>query len=118
MRAPGSRDDRRVADEGVVDTRVGDKVGLELVQIDVERTIEPERRRDRADDLRDQAVEVLVGRPGDVEVAPADVVDGLVVHQEGTVRVLDGAVGRENSVVGLNDGVGNTRGGVNAELEL
>ena len=36
------RDDGGVADEGVVDTRVGDQVGLELVQVDVEGTIETE----------------------------------------------------------------------------
>lgn len=118
MRAPGSRDDRSIADERVVDTRVRNKVGLELVQVDVERTVEPERRRDGADDLRDQAVEVLVGRPGDVKVATADVVNSLVVHEERTVRVLDGAVGRENGVVGLNDGVRDTGRGVYTELEL
>lgn len=42
VRAPVGRDDRRIADQGVVNTRVGDQVGLELVKIDVERTIEPQ----------------------------------------------------------------------------
>lgn len=118
MRAPRGGDDWSVADEGVVDAGVGHKVGLELVQIDIERAIESERRRDGADDLRDQPVEVLVGRPGDVKVATADVVDGLVIHQEGAVRVLDSAVGREDGVVGLDDGVGNAGRGVHTELEL
>ena len=116
MRAPGRRYDGSVADKGVVDTRVGDEVGLELVQIDVEGTVEAEGGRDGADDLRDQTVKVLVGRPGDIEVAAADVIDSLVVDQECTIRVLDGAMGREDGVVGLDNGVGNARGGVDAEL--
>lgn len=118
MRAPCGRDNRSVADEGVVDTGVGHEVGLELVQVDIERAVESERRRDRADDLRDQPVEVLVGRPGDVKVPTADIINGLVVHQERAVRVLDSAVGREDGVVGLDDGVGNARRGVHTELEL
>jgi len=44
--ALGSRDDRGVTDQGIVDTRIGDQVGLELVEIDVEGTIETQRRGD------------------------------------------------------------------------
>jgi hypothetical protein len=44
--ALAGRDDRGIADERVVDTRVRDQVGLELVEIDVERTVEPKRRGD------------------------------------------------------------------------
>jgi hypothetical protein len=61
---------------------------------------------------------VLVRRAGDVEVAAADVVNGLVIDQEGTVRVLDGAVRRQDGVVGLDNRVGNTGRGVDRELEL
>lgn len=46
------RDDRRVGDQGEVDTRIGHKVRLELVQIDVERAIEAERRGNRRDNCR------------------------------------------------------------------
>ena len=38
---------------------VGNEIGLELVQIDIERTIETETGCDRADDLGDQAVEMF-----------------------------------------------------------
>ena len=34
------RDNRSVADEGIVDTGVGNQVGLELVEIDVESAVE------------------------------------------------------------------------------
>lgn len=83
--ALGGRDNRSVADQGVVDTRVGNEVGLELVEIDVEGAIESERRSDGANDLSNQTVKVLVRRAGDIEVAAADVVDSLVVDEESAV---------------------------------
>lgn len=101
-----------------MDTRIRDQVGLELVEIDVQGTIEAERRGDGGDDLGDQAVEVLVARPGDIQVPAADVINGLVVDQESAVRVLNGAVRRQDGVVGLNDGRGQARSGVHGELEL
>lgn len=101
-----------------MNTGVGDQVGLELVQVDVESTVEAQRRGDGADDLSDEAVEVLIAGTGDVQVATADVIDGLVVDEEGAVRVLDGAVGGQNSVVGLDDGGGDTGRRVDSELEL
>lgn len=118
MRAPVGRDDRSVADQGVVDTRIGDQVGLELVEVDIERAIEPQGRGDGADDLGNQAVQVLVARAGDVQVATADVVDSLVVDEEGAVGVLDRAVGRQDGIVGLNDGGRHAGGRVDGELQL
>lgn len=118
MRALGSRNDRCVADQRVVDTRVGHKIGLELVQVDVESTVESKGSRDRADNLSDQTVQVVVVRPGDVQVALADIVDSLVVDQKRAVRVLDGAVRGEDGVVGLDHGRGNARCRVDGELEL
>lgn len=87
-----------------MDAGVGHKVGLEFVQINIERTIESQRRGDRADNLGNQAVEVLVVGPRDVQAATADVVDSLVVNKECAVGVLNGAVSRENGVVGLDNG--------------
>ena len=86
-------DDRGVGGQGEVDTWVGHQVGLELGQIDVEGTIEAQRRRDGADNLGDQTVQVGVGGSLDVQVATADVVDGFVVDHEGAVGVLQGGVG-------------------------
>ena len=57
--ALGCGDDRRIADERVVDSGVRNQVRLELVQIDVQCAIKAERRRDRGDYLGDQAVQVL-----------------------------------------------------------
>ena len=41
-----------------------------------------------------------------VVVPAADVVDSLVVHHEGAVRVLQGGVGRQDGVVGLHHSSG------------
>jgi len=68
--------------------------------------------------LSDQTVQVLVVGTLNAEVAAADVVDGLVVDHEGAVGVLKGGVGGEDGVVGLDNGGGDLRGGVDAELEL
>ena len=112
------RDDRRVTDERVVDTGVWHKVGLELIQVDIERTIEAQARSDGADNLSDQAVEMLIVGTGNVQTAPADIVDSLVVNKECAVRVLNGAVCREDSVVRLDDGGGDARSRVDGEFEL
>ena len=45
----GGRDNRSIGDQREVDTRVRDQVGLELVQIDVERAVEAERGSDGGD---------------------------------------------------------------------
>jgi hypothetical protein len=112
------RDDRGVGDEREVDTRVGHQVGLELGQVDVERAVEPERGGDGRDDLGNETVQVGVRGPLNVQVAPADVVDGLVVDHERAVRVLESGVGRENRVVRLDDGGRDLGCRVDRELEL
>jgi hypothetical protein len=101
-----------------VDTRVRHKVGLELVQVDIERTIEAQRRGDGANNLGDEAVEMLVVGTGNVQAASADVVDSFVVNEEGAVGVLNGAVCRQNGVVGLDDRGGDAGSWVDGELEL
>lgn len=101
-----------------MDAGVRNQVSLELVEIDIERTVEAQRRSDGADDLSDEAVKVLVGGARDAEVAAANIVDGLVIDEECAVRILNGAVGRENGVVRLDNGRGNARSRVNGKLEL
>lgn len=118
VRAAVCRDHRGVGDKRVVDTRVGHQVGLEFVQINVKGTVEAERGGDGADDLSDQAVQVLVAGTGDIQVTTANVVDSFVVDQESAVGVLNGAVSGENGVVGLDNGSRDTGRRVDGELEL
>jgi hypothetical protein len=68
--------------------------------------------------LGDETVKVLVVGALNTEVPSADVVDGLVVYHEGAVGVLQGGVGGENRVVGLNNRCSDLGRWVNAELQL
>jgi len=101
-----------------VDTGVGDQVGLELGDIDVKGTIETEGGGQGGDNLSDESVQVGVGGALNVEVAAADVIDGLVVEHDGDVGVLKEGVGREHGVVGLDDGGGDLGRRVDGEAEL
>ena len=130
----GSRDDRRVGHEREVDTWVWHKVGLELVQVDVQGAIEAQRSGDRGDDwanvstvcgalevlhtLGDQTVQVLVVWALNAQIASANVVDSFVVNHETAVGVLEGGVRGEDGVVGLDHGGGHLWSWVDAELEL
>jgi hypothetical protein len=111
-------DDRGVGDERVVDAGIWHQVSLELVQINVEGTVEAKRRGDGADNLGNQAVQVLVAGTRDVQVATANVIDSFVVHQEGAVGVLNGAVGGKDGIVWLDDCGRHTGRWVDGELEL
>ena len=113
-----SRDDWGVGGQGEVDTWVGHQVGLELCQIDVKGTIEPQGGGDGADDLSNQPVQVGVGWPVNIEVTPADVIDGLVVDHKGAVRVLQGGMGGQDGVVGLHNCSCDLWSRVNGKLQL
>ena len=111
-------DDGGVGRQQEVDTGVGDQVGLELVHIHVQGSLEAERAGEGRDDLRDKTVEVGVGGALNIQSTVADLVDGLVIEQEGAISVLQEGVGREDGVVGLNDGSRNLGRRVDAEVQL
>ena len=112
------RDDGRIGDQREVDARIGHQVGLELRQIHIQGTVETKRSGDGGHDLADQTVQVGVAGSLDVQVATTDVVDGLVVHHESTVRVLQSSVGGEDGIVGLHHRSGYLGSGVYGEFEL
>jgi len=112
------RDDGSVGRKHEMDSWVGHEVSLELGDINVEGTIEPEGGSEGGDDLGDQSVQVGVGGTLNVEVSAADIVDGLVVKHDGDIGVLEERVSGEDGVVGLNDGGGHLGGGVHGETEL
>jgi hypothetical protein len=107
-----------VADERIVNPRKRDQVGLELVQIHIQRTVESKTRCNGADDLSNETIEVIKTWSRNVEIAAANIVDGFVIDQERTVRVFNGAVGGEDSVVGLDDCSGDSRSWVNGKFEF
>lgn len=112
------RNDGCVADKRVVNTRVRNQVGLEFIQIHIERTVEPQRGRDGGNNLGDEAVQVLVVRAGNIQATAADVVHGFVIDEECAVRVLNRAVRGEDGVVRLNNRGGDARSRVDGKFEL
>lgn len=62
-----------------VDTREGYKVSLELVQVDVQRAVETEGRRDGGYDLSDKAVQVREAGLRNIEPSLADIKNGFVI---------------------------------------
>ena len=101
-----------------MDAGVGDQVGLEFRQVHVQGPIKSQGGRDGGHDLPDQTIKVGVRGPLDIQVAPTYVVDGFVVHHEGTVRMLQGRVGGQDGVVGLHHGRGHLGGRVDGKLQL
>ena len=61
--------------------------------------------------MGDQSIKVGVGWLGDLEVVLAQVVDGLIVHKESTVAVLEGGVSVQHRVVWLHQGGGHLQSG-------
>jgi len=112
------RDDWSVGDQWEMDPGVGHQVGLEFGQVDIEGTVESQGSSDGGDDLADDLVEIGVGWAVDVQVTPADVVDGFVVDHKGAVGVLQGGMGGQDGVVGFNNSRGNLGSWVDGKLEL
>lgn len=104
--------------EQEVNARIRHQVGLELVEVDVQSTLEAKGRSQRGGDLRDQSIQVEVRGLFNLQVLLANVVDGLVVEHEGAVHVFQERVRGEHRVVGLNDGGADLRRRVDAEVEL
>ena len=97
---------------------IWNQICLELSEINVESAVKPQRGRDAWDDLADQPIQICVGWSLHVQVASADVVDGLVVHHESAVAVLKSGVGGQDRVVRLNHGGRHLGSRVDGEFQL
>merc|ERR1719414_2344710 len=95
-------DDGSVGDQGEVDPGIGHQVGLELSEIHVESSIKSQRSGDGGDNLANEPVKIGVRGSVDVKITATDVINGLVVNHEGAVGVLQGGVGGQDGVVGLD----------------
>ena len=111
-------DDGGVRGQHEMDTGVSDQVSLELSDIHVQGAIESQGGSQRGDNLSDESVQVGVSGSLDVELSAADVVDGFVVEHDGHILMFQEGVGGQDGVVGLNDGGGDLRRGVNGETQL
>jgi len=101
-----------------MDSWIWDQVSLEFGDIDVKGTIESEGSGERGDNLSDESVQVGVGWSLDIEVSSGNIVDGLVIEDNGDIGVLKKRVGGEDGVVWLNNGGGDLWGWVDGETEL
>ena len=81
------RDDRSIGGQHEVDARVWDKVGLELRDVHVQRSVEPQRCSQAGDDLSDEAVQVRVRGALDVQVPERE-----IIHSGGMRKVFIEAV--------------------------
>ena len=75
---------------------IRNQVGLEFIQIHIESSIKSERGSYGGHNLANKTVEVGVGRPLNIQIPTTDVVDGLIVNHEGTVRVLQCCMGGQD----------------------
>ena len=81
-----SRDDRGICGQREVDARVGHQVGLEFCQVNIQGSIKSEGSSDGGHDLANEAVKFSVGGALNVKFSTTDVLDGLVVYHEGTIK--------------------------------
>jgi hypothetical protein len=72
------RDDGCVGSKREVDSGERDQIGLELVQIDVQGTVESKRSGDGRHNLSNETIEIGEGRRSDAKVSSTDVVDTVV----------------------------------------
>ena len=86
-----------------MDPWVWNKIGLELVEINIEGTIKAQGCCDGRDDLGNQPVQIRVCWSGDLKMDTTKVIYGLIVNQEGHITVFQSCVGIEQSIVGLDN---------------
>ncbi|CAB1353872.1 unnamed protein product, partial [Coregonus sp. 'balchen'] len=86
--------------------------------INIEGTIESEGSSDGGHNLANQPVKISVGGTLNIKVPTADVIDGLIVYHESTIRMLQCGVGGQDGVVRLNNSCGHLWSWVDGELKL
>merc|ERR1719324_220449 len=112
------RDNRSIAGEHEVDTRVGHEVGLEFGDVHIESSIETQRRGQRGDDLCQQAVQICVGWALDVKIASADIIQCLIVIHDSHICVFEQRMHTQNGIVRFYYCSCNLRACPNREAQL
>ena len=101
-----------------MDSWVWHQVSLELSDIDVKGTVESQRGSQRGDNLSNESVQVGVGWSLNVQISSADIVDSLVIKDNGDIGMLKKRVSGEDGVVWLNNGSGDLWGWIDGETKL
>jgi len=76
-----------------MDSWVWDQVSLEFSDIDVKGTVESEGGSEGGDDLSDESVQVGVSWSLNVKVSSGNIIDSLVIEDNGDIGVLEEGVG-------------------------
>jgi hypothetical protein len=113
-----SSNDGSIRAQHEMDSGIRHQVSLELVDIHIEGSLESQRGSERGDQLGNQSVQIGVVGSFDIQGSFADLVNGLVIQEEGDIGVLQKRVSAQNRVVGLHDGSGDLRRWVDTEIEL
>mmetsp|Transcript_16815 Transcript_16815/g.21923 ORF Transcript_16815/g.21923 Transcript_16815/m.21923 type:complete len:272 (+) Transcript_16815:632-1447(+) len=92
-----------------MDTRVGHKIGLKFSDIHIQSTIKTKRGGQRGDDLSNQTIQVLVRGSCNAKAIGAHIVQSLVIQGEGTIRMFQKSMGRQDRVVRLDNRSRNLR---------
>jgi len=103
-------EERSLGHQEKVKSRERNQVDSQLSKVSVQFTRESKRGRDSARGLGHKSVQLAVRGLIVLEDVVVDIVQSFVVDDEGFVRVFKQLVGGKNSVVRLNDGVGNLGG--------
>jgi hypothetical protein len=83
-----SRNDGWIRWQHEMNSRIWYQVGLELSDIDVQSTIESQRCSQWRDNLRDQSVQVGVGRSFNIKISSADIIDCFIIKHNSNISVL------------------------------
>ena len=101
-----------------MDSGIRDQIGLELCQVNIERAFKAQRGSDGGDNMADETIQVGVAGPFNVEILAANVINGLIVHHERTVRVFQRGVGGEDGIVRFHHGCGDLRSWIDGKLQF
>jgi hypothetical protein len=104
--------------EHEVNSGIRNQVGLELVDIDVEGSIETKRSSQGGDDLGNQSIQVGVRGSVDAQIVSADIVDGFVIQHEGNIGMFQEGMSRQDGVVRFHNGSRDLRGRIDTEVQL
>lgn len=116
--AVAARYDRGIRKKGVVNSRKRHKVCLKLIQVDIQSAIETQTGGNRANDLGDKTVEMVISRARDVELALTDIVHSFVVNEKRAIGVLNSGMCGEDGIVGFHHCSCHAGGRVNHKFEL
>ena len=68
---------RCIGGKRVVDSGVGNKVGLELIQVNIQSSFKPQGGCDGGNNLSNETIKVGVGWPRDLQISSCNVIDCL-----------------------------------------